>query len=143
MSKYKNNNEENINTSHSHWMREWNAQDYKDNNGELAEIHKEYMHCKELADADLRWKDDRTVPRLFASDYYQVRHGGMMMDLKAIHVPNAIDQPFALNRKKIDKYFRWIEFSRTQEQEEIEADKIVIKERFESIRAMISNIRVS
>lgn len=115
---------------------DWTIEDYKNNNQELLKIGMEYKKCYEIAENDISWKENKKIKRKFASDYFQIRNGGMTEDLKVIS-----DGSFELNSAKLDKYFKWVEFSKTEWEKE--DDKKIHKERFDIIKNLINSIKLS
>lgn len=119
------------------FLQEWTQQDYNLNSRELFEIGVEYKKCEELANSDLSWQelDDkgrRKYPRKFATEYFQIRNGGMTDDLR-------VKSNFEINNAKLDKYFKWVEFNKTSYEKE--DDKKLHQERFNIIKDMLINLK--
>ena len=113
-----------------YWIKDWTAQEYKDNTQLLIEVGREYDQCQIKADEN---KDRK--PRLFASDYYQIQNKGMTENFEVYRDPSLDNQRYDINKAKLDKYQGWKFFNRTPDQ--IESDKIQYAERSKSIKDML------
>ena len=120
------------------FLKEWNTQDYNSNSRELFEIGVEYKKCIDIANKDLSWqevdeKGKRKYPRKYATEYFQIRNGGMTPDLRVTPF-----QQFEINIAKLDKYFKWVEFNKSDEQKQ--EDRKVHDERFKDIKEMLAKL---
>jgi len=116
-----------------YWIREWTAQEYKDNTQQLLEIGREYDGCQRISDEN---KDRK--PRLFASDYYQIQNKGMTEKFEILRDPSLDNQRYDINKAKLDKFHNWKMFNRTPDQ--IALDKIQYAERSKAITDMLQDI---
>lgn len=107
--------------------KDWSIEDYNNQNQELLKIGEEYRKCYEI------WENNKDNKRKFATEYFQIRNGGMTEDLRVIRNGN-----FELNNAKIDKYFKWVEFNKTSYEKE--EDKKIVAERFGVIRDLMAKL---
>lgn len=129
----KNQKEETTEKQISKWLLKWTEEDYKRNTQQLLQIGAEYQACQ--IEADLH-KDRK--PRLFASDYYQIRNKGTNEKGERIFNSGADNQMYDVNQAKLDKYLAWKMFNRTID--EIELDKIQYAERSKAILDMLKGL---
>ena len=121
------NKEEYVVAQHD-WQRVWKKEDYEKNDTELREIHKQYQEAK------VKCKEYD----MFPEEYYQVMNGGMSKEGAIYHsdeIQNMAGfQKYEVNKFKLDKYFAWLEFSKTP-QEHAESRK-----RTQEIMVEINNL---
>lgn len=120
----------------NYWIEDWTRTDYERNTQQLMQIGSEYQACQ--IEADLH-KDRK--PRLFASDYYQIRNKGTNEKGQRIFNSDTDNQTYDINQAKINKYLAWKKFNRTHD--EIELDKIQYLERSKTILNILKDLNLS
>ena len=117
------------------WVRVWSKQDYANHNQDLYNIGVEYKECQRLAD-----ESRELNPKLFASDYFQIKNKGLTDKLEYMYDEvknsNGEEQNYEVNRAKLEKYQNWVSFN-------TEKDELVLKARFDTIKDMVSKIKMS
>ena len=117
------------------WVRVWTKQDYDNHNHDLYQIGVEYKECQRLAG-----ESKELNPKLFASDYFQIKNKGLTDKLEYMYDEvknsNGEEQNYEVNRAKLEKYQNWVSFN-------TEKDELVLKARFDTIKDMVSKIKMS